>query len=116
MLSERFRAFAETVSQAAKKPRSKTGADSSASITQGKKPALPVDKEGAVPGKTGNVAVPTRESRVVDTTDGLPDILSENIGIQLQLQCLKGQRGSVLWVQAYLRIEGGERSRTAGII
>lgn len=47
-----------------------------------------------------------RESRVVDTTDGFPDILPENISIQLQLQCLKGQRGSVLGVQAYLRIEG----------
>ena len=49
----------------------------------GEKPALPVDKEGAVPGKTGNVTVPPRESRVVDTTDGFPDILPENIGIQL---------------------------------
>lgn len=52
------------------------------------------------------MAVPTRESRVVDTADGFPDILPQNIGIQLQLQCLKGQRSSVLWMQAYLRIEG----------
>lgn len=52
------------------------------------------------------MTVPPRESRVVDTTDGFPDILPENIGIQLQLQCLKGQCGSVPWVQAYLRIEG----------
>ena len=61
------------------------------------------------------MTVPPRESRVADTTDGFPDILPENIGVQLQLQRLKGQRGSVPWVQAYLRIEG-ERSRTAGII
>mgnify|MGYP000467770533 FL=1 len=52
------------------------------------------------------MAVPPRESRVADTTDGFPDILPENIGVQLQLQRLKGQRGSVPWVQAYLRIEG----------
>ena len=51
VLSERFRAFAETVSQAAKKPRSKTGADSSESMTQGTRRPCQLIKKEQVPAR-----------------------------------------------------------------